>query len=357
MQRRTRFAVAAAVGGLVLSVAGVGAAPVSAGPSALASVTVKSVASTLETTPMAATGDSADDPAVWVHPTDRSKSLIIGNSKQGALETYDMNGVRVQRITTASKFWGNVDVRDNLVVSWNDVGVRVYAVDPTTRQLTNAAEGGVIKGASGEGLCLYKAGTDLYVFVITRGGVDIASVVRQLKLTKVGSLYRGTKVRQFTIPSESEGCVVDDTNGRMYVSEEDVALWRYDVKAISSSAPTRTLVDRVVSAGGRIAQDAEGVTLAGGYVIVSAQSTADPENSYFAVYSASTNAYVKSFRVNAGSASDDCDRTDGVAAYAGSLGTRFPAGVFVCHDGNNSSPGSTVYQNFKLVRWEAVRDA
>ena len=49
-----------------------------------------------ETTPVESTGDAMDDPAVWVHPTDPSRSLVIGNNKQGALETYDLEGNRVR---------------------------------------------------------------------------------------------------------------------------------------------------------------------------------------------------------------------------------------------------------------------
>ena len=56
------------------------------------------VPSDRETTPVATTGDSMDDPAVWVHPTDPSLSLVLGNNKRGALETYDLDGNRVQRL-------------------------------------------------------------------------------------------------------------------------------------------------------------------------------------------------------------------------------------------------------------------
>ena len=52
-----------------------------------------------------------DDPAVWVHPTDPSRSLVLGNNKRAALETYDLAGNRVQRISDSVTFWGNVDVR------------------------------------------------------------------------------------------------------------------------------------------------------------------------------------------------------------------------------------------------------
>ena len=36
--------------------------------------------------------DEKDDPAIWVHPTDKSQSLVIGNDKKGSLEVYDLDG-------------------------------------------------------------------------------------------------------------------------------------------------------------------------------------------------------------------------------------------------------------------------
>ena len=49
----------------------------------------------VETEPVA--GD-ADDMAIWVHPTDPSRSVLIGTDKLGALETYDLSGRRLQTV-------------------------------------------------------------------------------------------------------------------------------------------------------------------------------------------------------------------------------------------------------------------
>jgi myo-inositol-hexaphosphate 3-phosphohydrolase len=145
-------------------------------------------------------GDAADDPAIWVNPTDHGASLIIGNDKQGALETYDLTGARVQRITSAKNFWGNVDVRGNTVAASNG-GVRLFTV--TNRRLVQT---GLINTA-GEGLCLYQAPDALYVFTVTRAGR-----VRQFDVAS------HAKVRDFTVGSETEGCVADDASGALFLS-------------------------------------------------------------------------------------------------------------------------------------------
>ena len=93
-----------------------------------------------ETEPVAHTGDAADDPAIWVDSDTPADSLVIGNDKPGALEVYNLDGSRRQRITSV-KHWGNVDVRQSVRVagSTRDIvaaingGLRVFTVNPTTR--------------------------------------------------------------------------------------------------------------------------------------------------------------------------------------------------------------------------------
>jgi len=54
-----------------------------------------SVLATAETDPMPNAGDAADDPAIWIHPTDPSLSTVIGTDKSnpgGGLTVYDLSG-------------------------------------------------------------------------------------------------------------------------------------------------------------------------------------------------------------------------------------------------------------------------
>ncbi len=317
-----------------------------------------------ETTPVAHSGDAADDPAIWVSPVDPSQSLVIGNDKLGALETYDLAGNRVQRLTTPSGFWGNVDVRQDVAVGGRTLdviadaqggGLRLFTIDPQTRRLSSVTDGEGRIPVWGEGLCLYQSPTSLYAFVITRAGV-----VRQVQVrdTDADGLLEGRVVRSFDVGSEAEGCVADDATGALYVSQEDVALWRYS--ADPDAGAGRTAVDRVVGSGGRLAPDIEGVTLVdladgGGYLIASAQGT-DDASSYFAVYERSDNSFVDAFRVVDGARADDCDHTDGITALAADLGPDYPQGLFVCQDGSNDAPGSSGNQDFTYVSLDAVVD-
>lgn len=305
------------------------------------------VSADAETVPGNSIGDSVDEPAIWVDLTDPGGSLVLGNDKQGALEVYDPQGNRVQRITTTSSFWGNLDIRQgvqiggrtlDVVVGYN-AGLSTYAVDPGTRRLQPVGDGsGAVPTGGGEGLCAdHSAQTgDLSVMVINRAGR-----VRQYVIDDPDGdgLLEGTLVREFFVGSESEGCVADDQTGGLYVAEEDVGLWRYGAEP--SAGSTRVRVD-AVRPHGHLAYDVEGITLAStgpgaGYVIASAQNGAQPTQSYFAIYGTRTNAYVSSFDITSGATADGCERTDGIATYAGNLGPDIPAGLIVCQDNANTA--------------------
>ena len=127
------------------------------GTTAQAADPVQLISSDAETAPVAHSGDAMDDPAIWVHPTDPSRSLLMGNDKRGAFETYDLDGSLVQRLTFDNQFWGNVDVRQGVLVNGisHDLvgvvqrGVRFYSPDPDTRLLSQVTEGAAPIGVSG----------------------------------------------------------------------------------------------------------------------------------------------------------------------------------------------------------------
>jgi myo-inositol-hexaphosphate 3-phosphohydrolase/PKD repeat protein len=330
------------------------------------------VPSNLETTPVAHSGDAMDDPAVWVNPSDKTSSLVIGNDKGGALESYDLQGNLVQRLAFGTDFWGNVDVKQAVTIgnfsgdlvgavqssvkSGGTSGVRFYTVNPTTRQMSAVTEGSAPIGPFGEGFCMYQSPTSHKVYGYT---ITIQGLVRQFELTDTDNngKLEASLVRSFQVGSEAEGCVADDDTGALYVSEEDVALWRYSAEPTGGT--TREAVD-TVGAPGHLVSDIEGATLVdqadgGGFIIASAQNVADPNHSYFSVYKRGAgNDFVNTFRVVNGTNSDDCDRTDGITAVTADLGTAFPRGIFVCQDNNNDLPGTSGNQNLKMVRLENV---
>ena len=310
------------------------------------------VTATVETDPVPSGGD-ADDPAIWVHPTDPSQSIMIGSDKENGLGVYDLSGNQIQFLSGIEP--NNVDIRHDfplggqlvdLVVSSDraDDSIALHRVDPATRQLV-AIGAPISTGIDIYGTCLYHSPVSgsWYVFVTS----EEAGPVGQFELTDNGSGgISGDEVRRFQMGSTSEGCVADDGLGYLYVTEEDVGIWKYDAEPDGGS--NRVSVDEV---GPNLEADVEGATIYygpgdSGYLIISSQGSSD-----YAVYRRDgDNEYVSRFEiVNAGGI-DETGGTDGIDVISTSLGSAFPDGLFAAHDSDNDSGEN----NFKLVPWELV---
>ena len=71
-----------------------------------------SVSAVFETEPVGDSDDTADDPCVWVHPSDPSLSVIIGTDKHEnspGLRVYDLDGTQID--VTSNEKANNVDIR------------------------------------------------------------------------------------------------------------------------------------------------------------------------------------------------------------------------------------------------------
>ncbi|WP_329388822.1 phytase [Streptomyces sp. NBC_01351] len=314
-------------------------------PAAPAHAAAVSVTATVETAPVSHSGDAADDPAIWVHPTDPAKSVVVGTDKKGALEVYDMTGARIQRIS--GDYGNNVDLRGNIVVSADDEAaggngaMHIYRIDPVTRQLKWLKD--VPTEVTAHGICLYTSPSSgkLYAFPNSTSGR-----VEQWELAVNGDAVSATSVRLWDAGSAVEGCYADETTGKLYLGEEDVGVWIYGAEPTAGTS--RTKLDSTGS-GGHITADTEGITAAGNRIYVSSQGSDD-----FTVYDRTTRAYLGRFSVANGTAADDCEDTDGIDATAANLGPAFPQGVFICQDGSNGTPGTSGYQNFKLVPLQRI---
>ena len=187
-----------------------------------------------------------------------------------------------------------------------------------------------------------------YVFISDPDGL-----VRQWELlsTRAGTV-RARQVRDIKFGSQTEGCVVDDEAGILYVAEEDVGLWRVTADPVKSAVPTS--VDKVAD-NKKLKDDMEGVGLydlggGRGYLIVSSQGN----NSYAVYRREGDNAYLGSFSVIADPAKgiDGVSETDGLDVSSANLGPGFEHGAMIAQDGRNMLPVEN--QNFKFVPWSTI---
>ena len=314
------------------------------------------VSAIVETVPVGIDGDAADD-SVIVTGSTPYETRIIGTQKKGGLYVYDLKGRVVQEVMGSRP--NNVDARagfpwpegkGHIVVTSDrtDNSVRLFRFDDMKRRLEPVARASVpTEFQEVYGVAVGKIGS-VFVVVATDKDGDVA----QWHLSIDGDRVTATETRRFALGSIAEGCVIDDEHGNLFVSQELEGLWRFPLDP--SPVDKGSFVDRV-GPNGNLVADVEGVTLwtaakGEGYLIVSAQGA-----SRFNVYDRRAPfAYRGSFRVvdNAAGTIDGVSETDGVEATSASLGPRFPRGLIVVQDGDNTLPATT--QNFKYVSWADV---
>lgn len=313
------------------------------------------------------TGDDVDDAAIWVHPTDGAKSVVVINDKgpltsQGGLYVYNLNGVKLQKVPVYRP--QNPDIRYNvrfdntamdvLVCLDREAGnstynkIRVFKIDPSKADASNGflteitVSGGIPSGqneAYGHGL--YKRPSDgaLFSIVCSAGKTDFT----QIRLEGDGSgKVKGTQVRKWGMADIGgdicEGICCDDELGYIYICDENAQVLKYwadpdknDNGKVSSFAK-----------GDGIVSDREGINIYrcdnnSGYLLLSSQG-----NNQIKVYDRQTNSF-KGTVIPAGMR--DCDGLDVTAIPAG---TKFPHGFAAFHLG--SAAGSS----FSFYDWSDI---
>lgn len=319
----------------------------------------------VETKPVRGFGDAADDPAIWVNPSDPEKSLVFGTDKTsgGGLVVYNLDGTEREFFKLGEL--NNVDLRDGfelagrevtLIVATNRTNdtLSVLALDPETLDIEDVAGDSITTVPESYGTCLYKnPDGQLFVYVNSATGV-----FKQYELVADGDQVTAEEVREFCVETQPEGCVADDAHERLFVGEEGFGLWVFPAEEDSpsvgdeepncDSAIPGTLVASTFD--GILERDVEGMAIYetdddAGYVIVSAQG----EHEFVVFDREPPFTHVTTFAVWGGGASciDGVEETDGLAVTSKNLGSRFPQGLLVVQDGFNGDPVST--QNFKFV--------
>jgi 3-phytase len=331
-------------------------------PSEAVPATVATASPSAQTEPVKTFGDAADDPAIWVHPNDPAQSVIIGTQKKLGINVYDMSGKLLQ--SRADGRINNVDLRYGFMLGDESVDVvtasnrssqsiGIWKVDPATRTLIDVANG-TIPTEMGDpyGACMYKSPANgaFYVFIN-----DTDGLVKQWQLQDAGNGRIGASVvREFSVGSQTEGCVADDELGHLYIGEENAAIWKYSAEPDGGDA--RTQVDNTDS--GHLTADVEGLSIyyganSTGYLVASNQGA----DNYVIYERQGDNRYLGHFHVIADEATgiDGASETDGLDVTSANLGPAFPNGALIVQDGRNISPVEN--QNFKIVPWERVAAA
>lgn len=307
----------------------------------------------------------ADDPAIWVHPSDPPKSLILGTDKdvRGALYVFDLQGVVLhEKVVHGLKRPNNVDVEYGLVIDGipTDIAVttEAYAGKIRVHSLPGlcALDNGGIDVFEGEpngqpmGIALYKRPKDGAIFAIVsrKKGPTDGTYLWQYRLVDNGKGNVGAvKVRAFGTFSgkdEIEAIAVDDALGYVYYSDEHAGIRKY------AADPESPYGDSEVALFGTtgFAGDREGIAIyestpVTGYVIVSDQGSdtfhfyrreGEPGEPH-------QHRLLKRLRLST-------QTTDGIEATATALGPNFPKGLLVAMSNDRT---------FHLYAWENLARA
>jgi 3-phytase len=302
------------------------------------------VAARGETSPTA--GDP-DDTALWQHPSDPSKSLIIATNKSEGLQLYELDGTLRQEAYDGGT--NNVDLRmavDGALIATSNRSldtIDLYTIDPSTRMLVRLSETPTDIGEP-YGLCMYRSPHDgrIYVLINDRLGA-LAQYEAALEPQAVPTL---TRRRTLQFEGGLEGCVADDELARLYIGQEELGVWRVDAEPKADD--NRTLLHDVDDP--YLTADIEGMAIyyaahGQGYLLVSSQGS----NTYAVFERGGENAYLTSFRVGVGDL-DAAVETDGIEITNLPLGPLWPDGLFIAHDDHNEG----FSRNFKLVGWGDV---
>jgi myo-inositol-hexaphosphate 3-phosphohydrolase len=329
-----------------------------AAPAARAAA-VGQASATVETAPVHASGDAADDPAIWIHPTDPSKSTIIGTDKSRAghgLVVYDLTGRELFYYPDGRM--NNVDVRYDFPLGNSRVGLvgatnrarslDFYKVNESDHSLTKVGSFAPSSDiTTPRGFAFYRSPvTGKYFAYVTDSGK-----VEQWQLDGSTGSVTGRLVRKWTIsaPLHSEGLVADDEMKRVYLAQEDIGgIWRYGAEPADPTAGTKVV--STTENGGDIVQDIKGITIyygsgGAGYLLAASQGS-----NRFHVYARDDNRPLGTFVIPAGNGIDAVTGMDGIDVTNFGVGGPFPQGFFVTQDTTNDG----FNQNFKLVPWQAI---
>ena len=323
-----------------------------------------------ETPPVVTKGDAADDPAIWVNKSNPSNSIIFGTDKKSGIYSYNLQGQELSYTNLGNI--NNIDIRtinvgDDENVSdftflfasnrtLGSVDLWVFE-DNETRQKLETDSWQVpskpsFRGKSDiivYGIC---AGIDAKYGLVAFLTEDTGPRVEVWNLTEDGL----NLITTFNNGGESEGCVYDDQNRTLFISEEEVRgvlkAYRLD-DSFDFSEPY--IVD---SRDGQIGGDPEGVSLYktpnnSGYLILSSQG-----DSKFNLYDRNyPYDYITSFRIGSSKSIDNVTDTDGIETINFKLSDEYPKGIMIAQDGYNKDGLWSKKQNFKFVSFQDILEA
>jgi len=326
--------------------------------------------------------DDADDPSIWIHPTDPAQSLIIGTNKHaapsGGLYVFGLDG-KIKQIIAGLDRPNNVDVESGFPLGGTTVDIavtternkrclRVFAIENGVLRDLAPAGLPVFEGQEGEsgapmGIALYKRPRDGAIFaVVSRKTGPAQGYLWQYRLTSdQNGALRAEKVRElgrFSGTGEIEAVAVDDELGAIYYSDEGAGYRKWAADPDDARAAQELAIFGADSPNDKLGGDREGIAVVsgdasgqalGGYLVVSEQIKIDKGSggTIYRLYPRHGTAKNPDDHLEiVAKVRGGADDTDGLEATTTPLGPDFPRGLLVVMN--------SVGRNFWIYDWRDI---
>ncbi|MGB1131886.1 MAG: phytase [Flavobacteriaceae bacterium] len=316
------------------------------GPNDLGSLLYKEVTANVETEPVFAGDDAADDMCVLENIINPESSLIISSDKKYGIIVYDLEGVKLYDYEVGRI--NNVDIlpsrslQNKYIVAgtnrtYNSIDIYLFNSAGELENLILRKEIPSLKDVYG--ITFYRDDFNTYLFISDKkGNVEQWSYNND----EVNSEIKF--VRKLKFSSLVEGLVADESKGKIYIGQERKGIW--ELNAFPSFDSQKKLIFKKSK---NFKPDFEGLALRDdgngeGYLIASVQGS----NGYLIIDRKSLDAKIF-FRIIDGDKIDGTTETDGIDVTSIKT-SKFPNGFFIAQDDDNDG----LNQNFKLVDWNKI---
>jgi 3-phytase len=288
------------------------------------------------------TPHDTDDPAIWIHPTEASKSLIIGTDKEtgGGLYAYDLAGKIANSFINMGRP-NNVDIAYGFKIGDQKIDIAVTTEREKNRirifslpDLKPIDNGGIEvfvgeKDRDPMGVALYTRPSDSTIFAIVgRKFGPNENYLWQYELSasenKNVSARLVRKFGKFSGEKEIEAIAVDNELGFIYYSDEQVGIRKY------IADPSKNNNSELAFFGQNdFKSDHEGIAIykissTTGYILVSNQ-----QKNTFVVYKREGSKNDSNLHQKIAEFPTSTIECDGADATSINLGGKFPKGMLV----------------------------
>lgn len=307
-----------------------------------------------------------DDPAIWIHPTDPDRSLILGTDKgdeNGGLYVFDLEGkLDSTRSVSGLKRPNNVDIEYGLKAgdSTIDIAVmtergrnmiRVFRL-PDMKVLDRGGIPVFEKDSfrAPMGIGLYKRPTDhaVFAYVGRKTGPSQGYLAIYQLLVDSDNMVSTQLIKHrgnFSGMKEIEAICIDDSLGYVYYSDEMAGIRKYYADPDSSDE------ELAFWGGEHFKEDLEGISLLAtgpgkGYLLVS-----DQQVNAFQVFSRKGTGSNPHKHVHLGTFYTMTNESDGSETTVRSLGKPFEKGLFVAMSDDRTFQYYQIDSLLKAIVW------